>query len=578
MGVAAVVVVALSVSGAAAKVVTFQGGPRDTDNPPVNFPNDWNDTFNWANVDNMVNEFPNNGVFGHDYDVLIDDGDDSVDRVAIVNVSVTIDSLAISGGDTVDIPNGRQLSIVSGGLVNNGLIQLLSDPPSSASTRLSFDGVDQSITGSGEIVMNTDSNNSVRTNTPGLTITHGPGHTIRGGGAILNDIGSMINQGSILADDPRQLVINPGDDPGDALTNQGTVLATGAQGMRITDGMVINTGASLTAGDGSHIELFFGVTVVGGTLETIGSGVIELQGAAIDGVTNNGTVEQDDTTTITMRNGLTNNSLYTILPNPGASAQSRLVADGTQTIGGTGTFDLGNDSNNGIVAIDDSTVITIGADQTLIARGFLLDGNGGFVNNGTVVVTDRHVTINPGSGGFVNNGTIKGNDEIIFTGNVAFTNDGTVAPGLSAGTLTIQDDVVMTGTAVLEIEIGGAGAGQFDVLEVFRPSVATATAALDGVLDVSLLGGFNPDPSDTFTILTTDGGVSGFFDNAVPSVGMSVQVVEADVTYTLTYNANDVVIGDLQAIPEPGSGVCLVTVVAAGFGGRRRMRAVIGRV
>jgi hypothetical protein len=726
----------------AGDVVVFQGGPRDM--PPLDSPNEWNDTFNWDGVDHLSLEIPNN-TLGKTYDVLVDDGDALVDRVANVNISVTIDRLVISPGDAVDVPDARRLTLAAGGMTNDGLFQLLGNPGSSSVTQLRFEGIDQLINGSGEIHMNDDSNNGVGTLIDGLTITHGANHLLHGGGAILFNEGSFVNQGTILADSTRQLIVNPGNDPGEAFTNQGIVRAENAMGLRITDGLVVNTGASLTAGDGSKLELFFNVEVQGGTLETEGTGVVALSAALLDGVTNNGRadqnslstvtvrngltnngaylltpslgsssatslvfdgsqtlggtgvvdlgddannsiqtlaagetithgpdhtihgggallldqgsllnegmiladglrqlivnpgndsgeaftnqgvvraesamgmriidglvvntgfslavgdgsklelfldvevqggtletegtgvvavrtallngvtnngrVEQDDITTVTLRNGLTNNGVYLLTPNPGSSGVTRLVFDGSQTLGGTGVTDLGNDASNGFSAVDDATIITIGPDQTVLASGFLLEGLGGIVNNGTIVVSTRDATVNPGTGGFVNNGVIKGDDDLIFAGAATFTNDGVIAPGLSAGTLTIQDDVALSPTSRLEIELAGASAGQFDVLAVLRPGGApTASVMLGGTLDVSTLLDFLPDFADEFEILTADGTVSGFFTNANPGSGNFAHVVENDVSYTVVYNPQSVVLTQVQAVPEPTSSLLL---------------------
>ena len=100
-----------------------------------------------------------------------------------------------------------------------------------------------------------------------------------------------------------------------------------------------------------------------------------------------------------------------------------------------------------------------------------------------------------GNGVDVINGTLQGHGTIL--GDV--DNFSRLAPGNSAGILEITGNVVQSSLATLAIEVGGRDnsnplAPQFDVLDV------TGNLAFDGALEVSLLGGFTPLPSDTFTV------------------------------------------------------------------------------
>src|SRR5262249_11057691 len=88
-------------------------------------------------------------------------------------------------------------------------------------------------------------------------------------------------------------------------------------------------------------------------------------------------------------------------------------------------------------------------------------------------------------------GTLKGTSTIF--GNVF--NSGFVLPGLSPGTLTIQGDYTQAPSRVLQMELAGTAAGQFDRL------VVSGTANLGGTLDVVLLDGFIPPAGASFPIL-----------------------------------------------------------------------------
>lgn len=108
-------------------------------------------------------------------------------------------------------------------------------------------------------------------------------------------------------------------------------------------------------------------------------------------------------------------------------------------------------------------------------------------------------------------GRLEGNGNVdVGTG---LHNAGSVAPGLSAGVLTIEGaDYIQDSAGTLEIEIGGTNLPDFDQLHI-----EGGAAVLGGTLSVSLIdpvGGGNvfvPTAGNTFEILTAEEGISGFF-------------------------------------------------------------------
>ncbi len=103
-------------------------------------------------------------------------------------------------------------------------------------------------------------------------------------------------------------------------------------------------------------------------------------------------------------------------------------------------------------------------------------------------------------------GTLLGNGGTI-TGNVSMS--GTISPGDApgaAGMLGIVGNYAQLSAGVFQLELGGLVPGsQFDLLNV------TGTTSLSGTLNVSLINSFFPAVGDTFTFLTSTGGVSGIF-------------------------------------------------------------------
>ncbi|MEX0610829.1 MAG: hypothetical protein WD738_05440 [Pirellulales bacterium] len=85
-----------------------------------------------------------------------------------------------------------------------------------------------------------------------------------------------------------------------------------------------------------------------------------------------------------------------------------------------------------------------------------------------------------------------------------FNEGGVVNPGFSAGVLTIDGDFTQQ-SGILNIELGGASAGEFDVLTV------AGTAKLGDTLAITLIDSFAPAAGDAFDILDW-GSLTGTFD------------------------------------------------------------------
>ena len=90
------------------------------------------------------------------------------------------------------------------------------------------------------------------------------------------------------------------------------------------------------------------------------------------------------------------------------------------------------------------------------------------------------------------------------------------------------------------------------------------TANLNGLLDVSLLGTFVPNPSDTFTILTADE-VNGHFANAQTSVTFGQGIFDVHYSSTAVTLSN-------YRVPEPSTVVMILVTLAAALLLRRRRK------
>ncbi len=302
--------------------------------------------------------------------------------IAVGLIDVTIDP-----GTTVEFSgfgggsgNQQHRAEIFSSLTNNGTIRLesFSDPQHT----LAFRGTEVLLTGTGTIILDgvapLPSGPSFQ---PQFSMIEAEGdiindtdHTIRGGGRLFNNngvtnvSGSVINHGSIIADDPRlPLIIAPVFDQSLAFLNLGTLQASNGGTLSIANGYFDNTDNTIAALDGSKVlfqdrqHAFPGViTIEGGTLSTVGTGAIVFGG---DG---SGNVTLKDVTIPTGTNLVSDNS------NPIASIH-RVSIEGTLTnhatwdltaggrstdliarsrIAGTGTIVLGDELNNTIFTSD----------------------------------------------------------------------------------------------------------------------------------------------------------------------------------------------------------------------------------
>lgn len=146
------------------------------------------------------------------------------------------------------------------------------------------------------------------------------------------------------------------------------------------------------------------------------------------------------------------------------------------------------------------------------------------VNEGRLQVDGTHST---GGDYFINSGGILGGLGTI-TSDVIIASGGVLAPGASAGMLTVNSADFQSGSS-LEIELGGTIVGtDYDQL-------SAADLALGGTLELSLINSFMPASSDIFTIATA-ATLSGSFDNVVE--GERVDTAGGEGSFLVTYNSS----------------------------------------
>jgi hypothetical protein len=266
-----------------------------------------------------------------------------------------------------------------------------------------------------------------------------------------------------------------------------------------------------------------------------------------------------------------------------------------QRFGGNVTFQVGTFTNDGLHTVSDSkTKITtdrfsnngsldVKSKSSVTVEG--ITGQRQATNSGdlkvdktstltfqTGLLQEQGTTIVDGmlnvSRGIFLGGKVQGSGTI--TGNVSMKG-GVIAPGNSPGMLSIIGNYDQSSPATIEIEIAGKtfdpAIGRFD----YDRLAIDGAAHLGGLLDVSLLGGWNPDPTDVYTILTSTQGLDGFFDDAIP-MGLDEPglLTTGAGTFLVNYNhyadgLSSVTLTGFQAVPEPGP-LALLALLGA-FGG-----------
>ncbi len=149
------------------------------------------------------------------------------------------------------------------------------------------------------------------------------------------------------------------------------------------------------------------------------------------------------------------------------------------------------------------------------------------------------------------NATIAGGARLDGTGTIIgnLTNNGTLAPGNSIGTLTVNGNYVQNAGSVLEIEFDASG--NIDLL-----AVTGSTTLTGGILRFVSLGGAEGSGG---TFLTASGGVTGTF--------ASVETVGAQLPLAVLYQTNSAIMAPSVLTARPSTfNAQFLAAADSGFG------------
>ncbi len=507
--------------------------------------------------------------------------------------SATLNGVTLSTGSTYAVPDNTN-TFLQGTITNNGTIQLNS---TNDNTDLLISGA-VTLAGSGKVTLGNNAANRIFASNGTDTLTNK--QTIQGAGQIGAGSMGLINNGTILANQPTALVIQPGSS---GFKNNGTLNISSGDLMHVLGGPFTN---------------FAGTTLTGGTYNVTGTLEIDQLGSTGgEIVTNAAKVILNGPTSSFVdaagKNALTNlntnatGSGFTIMGGRNFTTAGNFTNKGTLTVGSGSTFAVpmgfsltnfsGTTLTGGTYAIT-GTLQFPGANITTNAAKLTLTGTAskivdqtgitnGLANLATNASTGSLTLAGgrnlPTAGAFSNAGTVKVSKGSTLTvgGTANYTQtagtttvDGTLAvsaPGLvkiqggsvfgtgtimgnaqSSGTINVGDalkkaaklavtlNYTQTSSGILNIDVGGLTAGtQTDQFNV------TDAATLNGTLNLDLINGFVPTTVDTFDIM-----------NFASRTGMFSTVngtaINGSEHFVVVYNATNVTLDVVSGALAPG--------------------------
>ena len=406
---------------------------------------------------------------------------------------------------------------------------------------------------------------TVTVNSPGIFLVNNP-----------DDIGALDGDGSVVLNQILRIGHNDASTTFSGVLSgvglfgkrgAGTVTLTGNNtytGLTDIDGETLRLSGAGRISNSSNVDIALGTTFdLNDVTDTIGalsgSGSVLLGGGGVNAFTigaNNssgtfggvisgmGDLVKSGTGTQTLTGantylGATVVDLGTLtLADGGSISQTSLTINsgGTATLDGAATtWDLSGNlligsGGDGHLNIDQGATLTVNGSVTLGSTGIAgtLSLDGGTLDNsaGSVIA--------------INTGTLQGQGTLI--GNVF--NEDFVAPGNSAGILTVTGNFDQNLTGMLSIEIGGTDNSdlfnpEFDLLDI------SGMADIDGQLELTLINGFTPNATDTFSILSSST-LAGMFSNVANGARLDLSAGGTG-SFQVDYTGTSVILSNFSA-------------------------------
>ena len=461
--------------------------------------------------------------------------------------TLTLDG--VNSSATFNIHGGGTL-LVTGGLTQSGTMTVNNNGSSSdAVVRYISSGT---LAGNGTLRMARAGVDSQLIADAGVTLTHAGGHTISGRGTIA---ASMVNNGLIRSDfSGYSLDLTTYD-----ITNNADIEAVTGGHVQIKSITIDQTGGGRLLGDGGVLRVPAGLpaTVTGGDIETLNSGLLQVDSAAtlnLVGVQLTGDADLLGGSTVNVSAGLTLVGTVVVNAN-GSASDSILHFSDSSTVGGVGTILMNRPGADSRMTAEPGAAVTIGADTLVEGRGQI---HASLVNNGTIESDFSGYRLELLSNNKTNNALIRA------TGGGIIEINGITVSNSASGVIHADDASLIDFPVGAHSVSGGvlstAGSGS---VQVSASAVVTldqvdssATVKILGGGDVSITGGslvndgaivVNSNGSASNSALTCDGNatITGAGSVLLNRIGADAQL-NSGPGATLTIGPDQTVFGSGQ--------------------------------
>jgi fibronectin-binding autotransporter adhesin len=431
---------------------------------------------------------------------------------------------------TLQIGDGGTTGSIVGDIVNNSVLAINRTDALTLPGDISGTGALQQ-NGSGTLILT-----GTNLYTGGTTISAGT-LQLGNGGTAGSIIGDVVNN-SVLAVNRSDALTLPGVISGTGALQQngaGTLILTGTN--LYTGGTTINAG-TLQIGDGGTTGSIVGDVVNNAILAINRSDALTLPGD-ISGI---GVLQQNGTGVTTLAGAAS--YLGATMVNAGtlrANAANRFSAASAVTIAAGAVLDA-NGFDQTIASLTGAGNVALGAGRLTLANAASTTFSGAIAGTGGLTLAAGTQTLSGVSSytgaTAITGGTLIVNGSILSSSGVtvaaggsiggsgqlpSLTLNGTVSPGNSPGTLTVNGNLVLGAGSIYVAEIQGAVSDRITV---------TGTASLAGTLRLVPLGGAFLFTTP-YTLLAAAGGRTGSF-SPVDTAGVFGDGVTTSVAYTAT--------------------------------------------
>ena len=393
-----------------------------------------------ANGVDSVIEFHSGTVVGGDL-ITINSG--------LINVvsSGTLSGVELMG--VLHVQNAATLNIAS---TNSSSGTIVVNPTSGGSATSLDVQASSSFEGNGSVHLASLASRARLRTLNGAVATNGAGHTIFGTGQIE---ASLINNGVVESSTMGDSLLLHIEDK----LNNATIRATNGAEVDVSGVTIAQSALGIMSAQGVGSVLKLRTCLIdGGEMTTSGGGIINVTSVSeLSNVNMTGSLEIPNASRLNISAGTLNNGTIVVNPTSGGSATS-LRWESNFSLEGTGSIVLNASATRArLLGGPNTTQATLGAGQRLSGIGLV---------------------------------------------SVNLVHHGTIAPGLSVGTINANSPVAMSDTSNFEVEVNTTTADLFD---------SNSSVAIDGTLDVLFVDGFSPTGYWVRTIVEGSS-ITGKFD------------------------------------------------------------------